>query len=147
MACPAPQTTTTATVAPSQFEMKISANKAIYQNGDVNGSGLVSETEDITAKAAAAHLDQFYKVIEQPLGQRRNIRIACMGAGYSGLMMAITFRQRLEGKNAEFVIYERNEDLGGTWLENRSAFSTSVFFSFSCSFRRRNRPAHSNTCK
>lgn len=73
-----------------------------------------------TAKEAASHVDPFYKIIEQPLGERRHVRIACMGAGYSGLMMAIVFSERLQGKNAEFVIYERNADLGGTWLENRS---------------------------
>jgi cation diffusion facilitator CzcD-associated flavoprotein CzcO len=42
-----------------------------------------------------------------------------MGAGYSGLMMAIVFSEQMKNKNAELVIYERNEDLGGTWLENR----------------------------
>ncbi|KAL2826251.1 hypothetical protein BDW59DRAFT_179602 [Aspergillus cavernicola] len=64
-------------------------------------------------------LDPKYKIIEQPIGTRRHIRVACMGAGYSGLMMAIVFNERMRDKNAEFVIYERNEDLGGTWLENR----------------------------
>lgn len=82
-----------------------------------NGTG-VGECE--TAKEAAFYLDPFYKIIEQPLGERRHVRIACMGAGYSGLMMAIVFSERLQGKNAEFVVYERNVDLGGTWLENRS---------------------------
>ncbi|KAF2653673.1 FAD/NAD(P)-binding domain-containing protein [Lophiostoma macrostomum CBS 122681] len=42
-----------------------------------------------------------------------------MGAGYSGLMMAIVFSEKMQDKNAELVIYERNHDLGGTWLENR----------------------------
>ncbi|KAL3481293.1 hypothetical protein BJX99DRAFT_271239 [Aspergillus californicus] len=60
-----------------------------------------------------------YTIIEQPIGTRRHIRVACMGAGYSGLMMAIVFNERLKDRNAEFVVYERNEDLGGTWLENR----------------------------
>ncbi|KAL3488334.1 hypothetical protein BJX62DRAFT_253348 [Aspergillus germanicus] len=64
-------------------------------------------------------LDPFYKIVEQPIGTRRPIRVACMGAGYSGLMMAIVFSERMKDKNAELVIYERNEDLGGTWLENR----------------------------
>ncbi|KAL2853502.1 hypothetical protein BJX68DRAFT_264970 [Aspergillus pseudodeflectus] len=60
-----------------------------------------------------------YTIREEPIGTRRAIRIACMGAGYSGLMMAIVFNEKLKGRNAEFIIYERNEDLGGTWLENR----------------------------
>lgn len=70
-------------------------------------------------KQAASLLDPFYKIIEQPIGTRRPIRVACMGAGYSGLMMSIVFSERMKDSNAELVVYERNEDLGGTWLENR----------------------------
>lgn len=64
-------------------------------------------------------LDPLYEIIEQPIGTRRPIRVACMGAGYSGLMMGILFSQKMTDKNAELVIYERNADLGGTWFENR----------------------------
>ncbi|KAL3455430.1 hypothetical protein BJX64DRAFT_297637 [Aspergillus heterothallicus] len=64
-------------------------------------------------------LDPNYAIRDQPIGTRRHIRIACMGAGYSGLMMAIVFNERMKGRDAEFVVYERNADLGGTWLENR----------------------------
>lgn len=69
--------------------------------------------------SSSVHLDPAYQIIEQPIGTRRPIRIACMGAGYSGLMMAIMFSETMKDKNAELVIYERNKDLGGTWLENR----------------------------
>ncbi|OAL05033.1 FAD/NAD(P)-binding domain-containing protein [Phaeosphaeriaceae sp. SRC1lsM3a] len=68
---------------------------------------------------AATTLDPSYTINEKPIGTRRPIRVACMGAGYSGLMMGILFSQKMMDKNAELVIYERNEDLGGTWLENR----------------------------
>jgi NADPH-dependent 2,4-dienoyl-CoA reductase/sulfur reductase-like enzyme len=68
---------------------------------------------------AAAALDPAYTLKEEPIGTRRPIRVVCMGAGYSGLMMAIMFSQQMQGKNAELVVYERNEDLGGTWLLNR----------------------------
>lgn len=70
-------------------------------------------------KDAAAALDPAYVLKEEPIGTRRPIRVVCMGAGYSGLMMAIMFSQQMQGKNAELVVYERNEDLGGTWLLNR----------------------------
>lgn len=60
-----------------------------------------------------------YIINEEPIRTRRPLRVVCMGAGYSGLMMAIVFSQKLQESNAEFVIYERNADLGGTWLENR----------------------------
>jgi cation diffusion facilitator CzcD-associated flavoprotein CzcO len=45
--------------------------------------------------------------------------VACLGAGYSGLMMSIIFSQKMQNKNAELVVYERNSDLGGTWFENK----------------------------
>lgn len=79
------------------------------------------------AKDAAPILDPKYTILERPIGTRRPIRVACMGAGYSGLMMAILFSQKMQDKNAELVIYERNEDLGGTWLENRYV---SPFYNF-----------------
>ncbi|KAK2750270.1 hypothetical protein FQN55_002417 [Onygenales sp. PD_40] len=60
-----------------------------------------------------------YLITEQPIHTHRPMRIVCIGAGYSGLMMGIVFSQKMQGSNAEFVIYERNKDLGGTWLENR----------------------------
>jgi glycerate-2-kinase len=68
---------------------------------------------------AAAALDPSYTIKEEPISTRRPIRVVCMGAGYSGLMMTIMFSQKMKGKNAELVVYERNEDLGGTWLLNR----------------------------
>lgn len=79
----------------------------------------VGQTITNLAKDAATALDPNYTIVEKPIGTRRPIRVACMGAGYSGLMMAIVFSQKMQDKNAELVIYERNEDLGGTWLENR----------------------------
>lgn len=70
-------------------------------------------------KEMACLFDPLYKIIEQPIGTRRPIRVACMGAGYSGLMMSIVFSERMKDSNSELVVYERNDDLGGTWLENR----------------------------
>lgn len=75
-----------------------------------------------------------YIINEEPIRTGRPIRVVCMGAGYSGLMMAIVFNEKMQNTNAEFVIYERNKDLGGTWLENRYAmFSSAPLFHFSFS--------------
>ena len=79
----------------------------------------VGESISNLAKDAATTLDPNYTIVEKPIDTRRPIRVACMGAGYSGLMMATVFSQKMKDKNAELVIYERNEDLGGTWLVNR----------------------------
>ncbi|KAG7292499.1 hypothetical protein NEMBOFW57_002534 [Staphylotrichum longicolle] len=58
-----------------------------------------------------------YMVREQPLGSTRHIRIVGVGAGASGLNLIRTLRLNLS--DYEVVIYEKNADVGGTWLENR----------------------------
>lgn len=103
--------------APEAFALDPSPKSAMPKS-----NGQVSEAPapiDVLAKEASSHLDPFYKITEQPIGTRRPLRVACLGAGYSGLMMSIVFSQKMQGKNAELVVYERNSDLGGTWLENR----------------------------
>ncbi|KAJ5851265.1 uncharacterized protein N7529_010650 [Penicillium soppii] len=54
------------------------------------------------------------------LTKPRRIRIVCVGAGYSGLMTAyeVKYNKALEGF-IDLTIYDKNEDIGGTWLENR----------------------------
>lgn len=59
------------------------------------------------------------EVQDQPIGKHRRIRVVCVGAGYSGLMMAVVHTQVMKEHNVDFQIYEANEDLGGTWLVNR----------------------------
>lgn len=44
------------------------------------------------------------------------VRVAFIGAGISGI--AFTYKAR-QLENVEFVIYEKNHDVGGTWLESR----------------------------
>lgn len=66
-----------------------------------------------------------YKISEHLLGQPpiSNVpfRILCLGAGASGidfLHHAITMNS-FAGLNVEVKCYEKNVDVGGTWLENR----------------------------
>lgn len=90
---------------------------AIVHNQDV------SFEDDETQQNGVTHGDlspcSRYTINEAPLGTRRPIRIVCMGAGYSGLMMGIIVSERMQRDNVDFVIYDRNDDLGGTWLENK----------------------------
>ncbi|KAF4631419.1 hypothetical protein G7Y89_g6711 [Cudoniella acicularis] len=58
-----------------------------------------------------------YRVSEQPLFQKRPIRMVCVGAGAAGLQIAYKAERLLE--QVELQIYEKNGDIGGTWLENR----------------------------
>ncbi|CAK1365721.1 putative sterigmatocystin biosynthesis monooxygenase stcW [Cercospora beticola] len=47
----------------------------------------------------------------------RPVKIVTVGAGISGILMAYLLQR--DCKNVEHVIYEKNGDIGGTWLENR----------------------------
>ena len=49
--------------------------------------------------------------------QNRKIKVLTIGAGVSGILMAYQIQKHCE--HVEHVIYEKNEDIGGTWLENR----------------------------
>ncbi|WWC89323.1 uncharacterized protein L201_004244 [Kwoniella dendrophila CBS 6074] len=61
--------------------------------------------------------DGSYTVLNQPLGMRRKLRVVCVGAGASGINMAYKIQSHM--KDVEFVTYDKNSDVGGTWFENR----------------------------
>jgi cation diffusion facilitator CzcD-associated flavoprotein CzcO len=58
-----------------------------------------------------------YTLPSHPLDQRRRLRVAVMGAGFSGLYMTVLAEKVFQ--NIDLVVYEKNPDLGGTWFENR----------------------------
>ena len=47
----------------------------------------------------------------------RKLKILTIGAGLSGIQMAYQIQKNTQ--NVKHVIYEKNANLGGTWLENR----------------------------
>lgn len=47
----------------------------------------------------------------------RKMRVITVGAGVSGILM--TYRLQTDCSNVEHVVYENNDDIGGTWLESR----------------------------
>lgn len=63
--------------------------------------------------------DTPYTVTEAPLGTAKHIRIVGIGAGASGINMVRTLRNKLQPGSFEHVVYEKNTDVGGTWLESR----------------------------
>ena len=72
----------------------------------------------------AEHLNEWYnqdfegyRISEEPLFEKRQLRIVCVGAGAAGLQLAYKAERLLE--NIDLQIYEKNSDVGGTWLENR----------------------------
>ena len=52
-----------------------------------------------------------------PLYAERKIRVICVGAGASGLCFAYKLQRSFQ--NFSLVIYEKNDQVSGTWWENR----------------------------
>ncbi|KXH51127.1 phenylacetone monooxygenase [Colletotrichum nymphaeae SA-01] len=76
---------------------------------DAQGSGSSHPTRTNTA----------YTVKEAPFGTPQPIRIVGIGAGASGINLIRTLRNTLGPSTYELVVYEKNENVGGTWFENR----------------------------
>jgi cation diffusion facilitator CzcD-associated flavoprotein CzcO len=53
--------------------------------------------------------------------------VICIGAGVSGILTAIKFPPKI--KNLDLVIYEKSDDIGGTWHENRYENTDSIMMS------------------
>ncbi|KAK5052671.1 hypothetical protein LTR84_002536 [Exophiala bonariae] len=58
-----------------------------------------------------------YRIKEQLSGTERPIRIIHLGAGASGICFSKFAVEALN--NVEWICYDKNPDIGGTWLENR----------------------------
>ncbi|CAH0034070.1 unnamed protein product [Clonostachys rhizophaga] len=56
-------------------------------------------------------------ISQRCMDQARPLKVIYIGAGISGITGAIEFKKRVPG--LDLVIYEKNEELGGTWFENR----------------------------
>lgn len=67
---------------------------------------------------AATTEDTLKKVVEgRSIDECRPLRVVVIGAGISGILSCIRFRQRIP--NIEICVYDKNADVGGTWFENR----------------------------
>jgi len=60
-----------------------------------------------------------YKYPKRYLGKGRPLRIVMVGAGITGIAAVKLYKDTFPERDVEFVIYEKNHDITGTWLENR----------------------------
>ncbi|KAF5534683.1 monooxygenase [Fusarium mexicanum] len=73
-----------------------------------------------TAETNSRNARNWVPLLDEPAYKPRNIRIVCVGAGFSGLMLAYEakYNESLQGF-IDLTIYDKNHDVGGTWLVNR----------------------------
>jgi hypothetical protein len=58
-----------------------------------------------------------YRIVEKLSGTERPLRVIHIGAGASGICFSKFAAESL--CNVKWVCYDKNDDIGGTWLENR----------------------------
>lgn len=77
-----------------------------------------SETGEVfNARGWMVQNTRGYRIHEEPYDTARKIRVIHIGAGASGIAFSKFVEDQCE--NVEVQIYEKNKDIGGTWLENR----------------------------
>lgn len=59
-----------------------------------------------------------YRAIDQYHSKPRKLRVACVGAGATGLCLAYKMERMLEPGSFELTLFEKNPKFGGTWYEN-----------------------------
>ncbi|PIB00077.1 putative sterigmatocystin biosynthesis monooxygenase stcW [Cercospora beticola] len=57
-------------------------------------------------------------VVEQPIFTRRKLRVVAIGAGFANIMLAHKHKYVGDNSYIDLVVYEKNREVGGTWLEN-----------------------------
>ncbi|KAK0308744.1 hypothetical protein LTR82_015434 [Friedmanniomyces endolithicus] len=79
------------------------------------------ENNNVTAERDGAFIPKTdatgYRIREESYGTKRPVRVVLMGAGASTLNFLKKAEEQM--KNVKITVYEKNHDVGGTWLENR----------------------------
>ncbi|EXJ56534.1 hypothetical protein A1O7_06878 [Cladophialophora yegresii CBS 114405] len=83
-----------------------------------NGLSNTSEASNHTLLDALRNGGQVESLIaERPVDSARPLKVRIAGAGVSGIIAAIKLQQVV--RDVDIELYDKNEDVGGTWLENR----------------------------
>lgn len=69
----------------------------------------------VTAEGYSIGID--FPTSERPIDDLRPFKVICIGAGISGILAGIRLPQKI--KNLDLTIFEKNDDIGGTWYENK----------------------------
>ena len=114
------------TMAILRTGLPIDSSQTLEVSGQVNVPRLSQKPEAVVPSQEAKHENEWYrqhsceyKVVEKPLHTPKPIHLIIVGAGAAGLNIAYKAERQFGPGQVTFSIYEKNEDVGGTWLENR----------------------------
>ena len=84
---------------------------------------------DITMPSAT-HVASRPIISARDIGSVRPLKVIYIGAGISGILAAIRLPAQVQ--NLDLVIYDKNEELGGTWFENKYPGCACGIYSLPC---------------
>lgn len=75
-------------------------------------------SNDLPAAAETAASNPFRVDASRFAFTPRRLRVVCIGAGFSGLTLAYKLQHERPLDYVDWVIYEKNPEVGGAWWEN-----------------------------
>ncbi|WQF84769.1 Putative flavin monooxygenase, FAD/NAD(P)-binding domain superfamily [Colletotrichum destructivum] len=85
--------------------------------GGLDQQTLIDRTVDSLLTPPKSIYDDFpIKLVERYIDEPRELRVAVVGAGLSGVLAGILLPAKVPG--IKLTVYEKNADVGGTWFEN-----------------------------
>ncbi|KZL63563.1 4-hydroxyacetophenone monooxygenase [Colletotrichum incanum] len=112
---------TTASPATSEDLAKANGPNAIA-TGTSTKSGLDQQTvidravDSLLTPPKSIYDDFPIKLVDRYIDEPRELRVAVVGAGLSGVLAGILLPAKVPG--IKLTVYEKNADVGGTWFEN-----------------------------
>ncbi|KAH7153049.1 hypothetical protein EDB81DRAFT_442195 [Dactylonectria macrodidyma] len=73
-------------------------------------------SQSLSGAANPGEVDASRRLV-QPIHAERHVRVICVGAGASGLLMAYKLQKHFD--NYSLQLYEKNPEVSGTWYENK----------------------------
>jgi hypothetical protein len=108
-------------LTPPLIDEKGNGSTVMIEESMLSAEGSITLTEENvvpTPKRTEQKQSAFTPLIsERAVDQPRPLKVIYIGAGISGILAAIKFRQAVP--DLDLTIYEKNPDLGGTWYENQ----------------------------
>lgn len=68
-----------------------------------------------------------YRILNQHHSKPRKLRVACVGAGASGLCLAYKMEKMMRPGTWELTLFDKNSHFGGTWLVGIRSLTSSNF--------------------
>jgi cation diffusion facilitator CzcD-associated flavoprotein CzcO len=98
------------------------ANPAVLTNGYKTNGVSHKQPEAREHDTGNDHITYTNGAVKEALaysGRGRPLRVVIIGAGAAGIMMAAKLPRYFKNGEVELQVYEKNHEVGGTWLENR----------------------------